>query len=218
MYKILVVEDEQNVQELIVEFLTSQNYEVSSAANGMEAWELFKEKNYDLVITDIMMPKMDGYQLVQLIRSKSEIPVIMLTALGEENHQVRGFDLEVDDYITKPFSFTIFIKRVEAVLRRAYKDKTKDLGFKNIRIDLDGHSVFVDGKEIQLTLKEFELLCSLIEHRGKVLSREQLLDSIWGYDFFGDTRVVDTHIKNLRKKLQVDYIQTVKGVGYKIDD
>ncbi|SFJ06259.1 response regulator transcription factor [Thermoflavimicrobium dichotomicum] len=217
-YRILVIEDDLDIQELIKEFLMSQDYEVDVASDGAEGIRLFKQTRYDLVILDVMLPNIDGHHVCKIIRNQSSTPIIMLTALGEEADQVKGFELGVDDYITKPFSFHVLIKRVEAVLRRAYPSRTsRILQFKEITLDCDGYTVSVDGEKIDLTTKEFEILYTFLENQGKVLSREVLLDKVWGFDYYGDVRVVDTHIKNLRKKLKVPYIRTVKGIGYKLD-
>lgn len=217
-YHILVIEDDRDIQELIYEFLNTQGYQVDVANDGLDGVQRFKEGNYDLVILDIMLPNMNGYQVCQMIRHKSNVPIIMLTALGEEEDQVKGFDLGVDDYITKPFSFQILVKRVEAVLRRNnISAPSRKLQFENIVVDCDAYTVHVSGEEKDLTTKEFEILAALMEEKGRVLDRQALLDKVWGYDYFGDSRVVDAHIKNLRKKLDAPYIKTVKGVGYKID-
>ncbi|RAL24153.1 response regulator transcription factor [Thermoflavimicrobium daqui] len=216
-YKILVIEDDLDIQELIQEFLTTQNMSVDVASDGIEGIQLFQRSSYDLVILDVMLPNMDGYHVCQIIRNKSSVPIIMLTALGEEKDQIKGFDLGVDDYITKPFSFHILIKRVEAVLRRTCSSPAHILKFKEIHIDIEAYTVHVNEEKIDLTAKEFEILSTLIENQGKVVTREILLDKVWGFDFYGDSRVVDTHIKNLRKKLKVPYIKTVKGMGYKLD-
>lgn len=217
--KILVIEDNVDIQELIAEFLLSEEYIVDTANDGLEGIEKFNKGEYDLIILDIMMPKLDGYGVCKMIRSKSKVPIIMLTALNEESDEIKGFELNIDDYITKPFSFNILIKRVEAVLRRAYGSLNENkLRFKNIELDCDSYEVYVDKTPIDLTTKEFEMLKILMKNKGNVIKREVFLDKLWGYDFYGDTRVIDTHIKNIRKKLQTDYIKTVKGVGYKIDD
>lgn len=218
-FRILVVEDNSDIQELIKEFLLSEDYVVDTADDGMEGIEKFNKSEYDLVILDIMLPKLDGYGVCKMIRSKSKIPVIMLTALNEESDEIKGFELNVDDYITKPFSFNILIKRVEAVLRRVYGDSGDNkIKFKDIELDCNSYEVYVDGEVVEVTTKEFEMLKILMKNKGNVIKREVFLDKLWGYDFYGDTRVIDTHIKNIRKKIDKDYIKTVKGVGYKIDD
>jgi len=215
--RVLVVEDEQDIREIIKEFLEDSGYEVTIAVDGLDGVDKFKEKEYDLLILDIMMPKIDGFVLCEMIRKESEVPIIMLTALDGEEEQIKGFDLKIDDYVTKPFSIQLLLKRVENVLRRSEKNTSKIRSYKNLIIDMDRFEVFVDDKLIELTVKEYELLQILIRNKGKVLTREELLNELWEYDYYGDSRVVDTHIKNLRKKLQVDYIETIRGVGYRID-
>ena len=219
---ILVVEDEYDIRELLKEFLTETGYDVVTAEDGLDALEKFKSFNYNLIILDIMLPKIDGYVLCEIIRKESNVPIIMLTALDSEENQLKGFDLNIDDYITKPFSMKVFLKRVEAVLRREKKilDDTTishEINYKNIKVDTNTFLVFVDGNKIDLTIKEYELLIMLLKNRGKVLSRENLLSTLWGYDYYNDSRVIDTHIKNLRKKLNSDFIETIRGVGYGVD-
>lgn len=219
-YKILVVEDDLQIQELIYEFLISQSYEVQCAKDGVEGYEKFKNENYDLVILDVMMPNLDGYGLCRLIRtSNKEIPIIFLTALGEEQNEVKAFELEGDDYIVKPFSFNILIKRVEAVLRRksVKEDKSQSLSFGDLRIDLNTFKCYLEKEEIEVTLKEFNIIKTLIEVYPRVANREFLMDEIWGYDYYGDMRVIDTHIKNIRKKINYKYLKTVKGIGYVLE-
>ena len=216
---ILVVEDDANIQELIVEFLRAEDYNVDYASDGLEGIKLFKKNNYDLIILDIMMPNLDGYSACKMIRKTSSVPIIFLTALNQENDEVKGFELECDDYITKPFSFNLLIKRVEAVLRRSNTTAESNdyLGFWKLRLDLNTYTVNVDGNIVELTLKEFNILKNLIEKYPQVITRESLLDSIWGYDYYGDTRIVDAHIKNIRKKIELPYIKTVKGIGYTLE-
>ena len=212
---ILVIEDDSSIQELIVEFLSSQGYNVDFASDGLEGISKFKQGNYDLIILDIMMPNLDGYSVCKMIRKNSTVPIIFLSALNEEENQVKGFELECDDYITKPFSL---IKRVEAVLRRSTKSNSEELlQFEDLNLNLNTYTVEVDGETIELTLKEFNILKTLIEKYPQVITRENLLDSIWGYDYYGDTRIVDAHIKNLRKKIKLQYIKTVKGIGYTLE-
>lgn len=214
---ILVVEDDVQIQEIIVEFLSSQEYEVHSANDGLEGYEKFKDNKYDLVILDIMMPKLDGYSLCKMIRNKDEnIGIIFLTALGSEEDEVKGFDLDVDDYIRKPFSFNILIKRVEAVLRRrAGKEEVDyELTYGEIKLDVSSYKAYVRNEEIEMTLKEFNILKLLINSNPMIVSRELLIEKIWGYEYYGDTRVIDAHVKNIRKKIGSDYIKTVKGIGY----
>ena len=215
---ILVMEDDVNIQELIVEFLKAEGYDVDYASDGLEGIQLFKKKEYDLVLLDIMMPNLDGYSVCKMIRQNSNVPIIFLTALNEETDQLKGFELECDDYITKPFSFNLLIQRVKAILRRGKNNLSGDfLNFEKIKLDLNTYSVQIDEQNIELTLKEFNILKMLIEKYPQVITRESLLDSIWGYDYYGDTRIVDAHIKNLRKKISLPYIKTVKGIGYTIE-
>lgn len=215
---ILVIEDDSSIQELIVEFLSSEGYNVESANDGLEGIQKFKQGNYDLIILDIMMPNLDGYGVCKMIRNTSNVPIIFLTALNAEENQVKGFDMECDDYITKPFSFNLLIKRVEAVLRRSTKSINDDfISFEDLKLNLNTYTVEVDNETIELTLKEFNILKTLIEKYPQVITREGLLDDIWGYDYYGDTRIVDAHIKNLRKKIGVSYIKTVKGIGYTLE-
>ena len=215
---ILVMEDDVNIQELIVEFLKAEGYDVDYASDGLEGIQLFKKKEYDLVLLDIMMPNLDGYSVCKMIRQTSNVPIIFLTALNEESNQLKGFELECDDYITKPFSFNLLIQRVKAVLRRGRINISSDLLiFEKLKLDLNTYSVQIDDQNIELTLKKFNILKMLIEKYPQVVTRENLLDSIWGYDYYGDTRIVDAHIKNLRKKISLPYIKTVKGIGYTLE-
>ena len=218
--KILVVEDDNQIQELIVEFLSSQDYIVDTANDGVEGYEKFKSGEYDLVILDVMMPRLDGHSLCKMIRNiDKEVSIIFLTALGDEENEIKGFDLNADDYISKPFSFNILIKRVEAVLRRKNKEKSEDevLKFEGLKLDLQTFKSYIDEEEIELTLKEFNILKLMISSYPTVVSREKLIEKIWGYDYFGDTRVIDAHMKNIRKKIKKDYIKTIKGVGYVLE-
>ncbi len=215
---ILVIEDDSNIQELIVEFLTAEGYNVKSANDGLEGIQAFKKEEFDLVILDVMMPNLDGYGVCKMIRQSSNVPIIFLTALNQESDQIKGFDLMCDDYITKPFSFTLLMKRVEAILRRTSNENESNiLNFEKLTLDLDTYQVKLGDKPIELTLKEFNILKTLIESYPQVVTRENLLDSVWGYDYYGDTRVVDAHIKNIRKKIELPYIKTVKGIGYSLD-
>lgn len=219
-YKILVVEDDNQIQELIVEFLSSQDYIVDTANDGVEGYEKFKSGEYDLVILDVMMPKLDGHSLCKMIRNiDKEVSVIFLTALGDEENEIKGFDLKADDYISKPFSFNILIKRVEAVLRRNNKEISEDevLRFEGLKLELQTFKAYIDEEEIELTLKEFNILKLMMSSYPTVVSREKLIEKIWGYDYFGDTRVIDAHMKNIRKKIKKDYIKTIKGVGYVLE-
>ena len=219
--RILVVEDDLQIQDLIVEFLLSQDYIVDTANDGVEGYEKFKEEKYDLVILDIMMPRLDGYSLCKMIKNvDKQVGIIFLTALGDEESEIKGFDMEVDDYISKPFSFKVFIKRVEAVLRRRIdndESKKEVIQFADIKLEPQTFKVYVQDEEIELTLKEFNILKYMINSYPNVVSREMLMDKVWGYEYFGDTRVIDAHMKNIRKKIKGDYIKTIKGVGYVLE-
>ncbi|GAJ99772.1 response regulator transcription factor [Geomicrobium sp. JCM 19055] len=219
MSRILVAEDDLEIQEIVKQFLMANGYEVVTADDGLKAYEAFKREPFDLCIVDVMMPNIDGIKLVQMIRNTSFVPIIMLTALGEEQDQVRGFEVGVDDYITKPFSFTILTARVEAVLRRTNHQHEKEKDYyvhEELKLDALGYQVWVNDEEISLTTREFDILKLLMENEGKVLTRETIVEHVWGYEYLGETRMIDTHIKNLRKKLSTDRIMTVKGVGYKL--
>ena len=218
--KILVVEDEERMQKLLSDFLKRKDYEVLLAGNGEEAIDLFfKEKSIALIILDVMMPKMDGWTVLKTIREHSKVPVIMLTARSEENDELKGFDYGADEYISKPFSPKILVARVEALLRRSGVQKEELLEVGGIVIDEAAHSVTVDGKPIELSFKEYELLQYFVENKGIALSREKILNNVWNYDYFGDARTIDTHVKKLRAKLmdKGDYIKTVWGMGYKFE-
>ncbi|HJC55865.1 MAG TPA: response regulator transcription factor [Candidatus Eisenbergiella intestinipullorum] len=220
MQHILIVEDDLDIQELLKNFLQDAGYTVTLAGDGAEAVSLFSDTHFDLILLDIMLPKIDGFTVCELIRRKSRVPVIMLTALSGEEEQIRGLDLQVDDYITKPFSMPILVRKIRAVLRRssmASEQEHRTIAYKNLVLDLDSYTAAVDGVSFELTQREFEVLRELLTHQGRVLTRQNLLDRLWKYDFYGDERVVDTHIKNLRKKLGIDFIKTIRGVGYKID-
>ena len=212
---ILVVEDDYKSQQLLQQFLTSNGYKVDCANDGLEGIQMYKDRNYNLILLDIVMPNLDGFSMCKMIRKESDVPIIFVTALSSESDQIKGFDLLCDDYIVKPFSYNLLIKRIEAVLRRSKEDKAGVyLTFEKIKLNLKTYSAEIDGKIIDLTLKEFNILKSLIENYPQVVTREKLLDSIWGYDYFGDTRIVDAHIKNIRKKIILPYIKTVKAIGY----
>ena len=220
MQKILVVEDDFDIQELLHSFLQEAGYEVDVANDGVEAIDIFSNSQFDLILLDIMLPKIDGFTLCELIRKQSQVPIIMLTALNGEEEQIKGLDLQVDDYITKPFSMPVLIRKIAAVLRRSNQGKDEEnqtINYRNLILDLDSYIATVDGNSYELTQREFEVLRELLTHQGRVMTRQNLLDSVWKYDFFGDERVVDTHIKNLRKKLGIDFIHTIRGAGYKID-
>lgn len=217
MAKILVVEDEYDIRELLQNYLENEGYQVVVASDGEHALEMFHTSTPDLVLLDIMLPHLNGYEVCKAIRSESDIPVIMLTALDSEQNQLKGFDLRIDDYIPKPFSMPILLHKIAAVFRRTMGGMAERLTYKALSMDLEGYKAFVDGEALDLTQREFELLKTLLQNKGRVLSRQTLLNRVWSYDFYGDERIVDTHIKNLRKKLNVDYIETIRGVGYRID-
>ena len=219
--KILVVDDESRMRKLVRDFLMKKDYEVLEASNGEEAMEVFyKDHDIDLLILDIMMPKMDGWQVCREVRKTSKVPIIMLTAKADERDELLGFELGVDEYITKPFSPKILVARVEAILRRtnvAVDSGIIDIG--DIRLNKNAHEVYVDGKPIDLSYKEFELLSYFIDNQGIALSRERILNNVWNYDYFGDARTIDTHVKKLRNKMgeQGKYIKTIWGMGYKFE-
>jgi len=218
-YQILVIEDDQEIRELIKQFLMTQHYSVEVASDGIEGMKQFNKQSFDLILLDVMMPNLNGFEVAKMIRSESNVPIILLTALEEEQDQLKGFDLGIDDYITKPFSFHVLIRRVEAVLRRSKDQGTNNgLVFKEIQVDCDAYKVYVNEIEIPLTTKEFEIVQLLVQNEKKVLTRESIVEKVWGFDYYGETRVIDTHIKNIRKKLDIPYIKTVKGIGYKIDE
>ncbi|MDO5346076.1 MAG: response regulator transcription factor [Lachnospiraceae bacterium] len=223
MYRILAVEDEEDIQEILKNYLTDQGYLVTLADDGVDGIAKFHSGEFDLILLDVMLPKIDGFGVCELIRRESDVPVIMLTALEEEEYQIRGLDLKADDYITKPFSMPVLLRKIAAVLRRTHREEEQQvITYKTLRIDLMGHHVFVCEKpegeeEVELTQKEFELLHVLLINKGIVLTRQKLLNMVWGMDYFGEERIVDTHIKNIRKKLGQEYIRTIRGVGYRID-
>lgn len=219
--KILLVDDESRMRKLVRDFLVKSNYEVVEAEDGEAALDIFFEANdVDLVILDVMMPKVDGWQVCKEIRAYSKVPIIMLTAKSDERDELLGFELGVDEYISKPFSPKILVARVEAILRRTSQvsaDKLLEAG--GIRIDKAAHSVMVDGQVVELSYKEFELLSYFMENKGIALSREKILNSVWNYDYFGDARTIDTHVKKLRSKMgeKGDLIKTIWGMGSKFE-
>jgi len=216
--RILVIEDEASIQNILRIFLEDAGYQVTLADDGMDGIAAFHKDSFDLVLLDIMMPRLDGYSVCEMIRNESSTPIILLTALDDEDNQMKGFNLLADDYITKPFSMPLVLKRMEAVLRRARSgEKSSVLVYQNVQLDTENYKVFVEGKEVALTVREFDILRLLMENQGRVFTREQLLDIIWNYDYLGDDKIINTHIKNIRKKLGVDCIETIRGVGYRID-
>ena len=219
--KILVVDDEARMRKLVRDFLEREGYHVLEAGDGIEAMEKFYEdKDIALIILDVMMPKMDGWQVCREVRQSSRVPIIMLTARSEERDELQGFELGVDEYISKPFSPKILVARAQAVLRRSCADEMDEaLEAGGIEIDKAAHQVRIDGKELELSYKEFELLTYFVENKGVALSREKILNNVWNYDYFGDARTIDTHVKKLRSKLgeKGNYIKTIWGMGYKFE-
>ena len=219
--KILVVDDESRMRKLVKDFLTKKNFQVLEAGNGEEAMDIFyEEKDIALIILDVMMPKMDGWEVCREIRKNSKVPIIMLTARSDERDELLGFDLGVDEYISTPFSPKILVARVEAILRRTGQNNPEDvISAGGIVIDKAAHLATVDGKPMELSFKEFELLTYFLENQGIALSREKILNSVWNYDYFGDARTIDTHVKKLRSKMgdKGEYIKTVWGMGYKFE-
>ena len=219
--KILVVDDESRMRKLVKDFLTKKNFQVLEAGNGEEAMDIFyEEKDIALIILDVMMPKMDGWEVCREIRKNSKVPIIMMTARSDERDELLGFDLGVDEYISKPFSPKILVARVEAILRRTGQNNPEDvISAGGIVIDKAAHLATVDGKPMELSFKEFELLTYFLENQGIALSREKILNSVWNYDYFGDARTIDTHVKKLRSKMgdKGEYIKTVWGMGYKFE-
>lgn len=217
MRKILIIEDEPDIQELLGAYLRDAGYEIVIAGDGVEAVAQFQKDKFDLILLDLMLPKIDGFGVCELIRRESNVPILMLTALDGEPEQLRGFEMEIDDYVTKPFSMPILLQKIRAILRRTGggAEYNKCLHYRNLTLNLDNMEASLAGRPLDLTAREFELLQTLISSPGRVFTREVLLAKLWGYDFFGDERVVDSHIKNLRHKLGTDYIETVRGVGYR---
>ena len=219
--KILVVDDESRMRKLVKDFLARQGYTVLEAADGMEAMDYFyADKDIALIILDVMMPRMDGWQVCREIRMHSMVPIIMLTARSEERDELQGFDLGVDEYISKPFSPKILVARVEAILRRTQGSGNADeISAGGIVVDKAAHTVMSDGSPVDLSFKEFELLTYFMENQGIALSREKILNNVWNYDYFGDARTIDTHVKKLRSKLgdKGEYIKTIWGMGYKFE-
>ena len=222
MKKILVVEDDQAIQALLQDFLIEAGYDVVTASDGVEALSEFEKQPFDLILLDVMLPKIDGFAVCEVIRQKSDVAIVMLTALDDEEHQIRGLDLQVDDYLTKPFSMPILIRKIAAVLRRQEKrggdNVPQMISYRELDLEMDGYKVYIKRNPVDLTPREFEILRELLLHQGRILTRENLLSALWKYDFFGDERIIDTHIKNIPKKLGgADYIETIRGVGYRID-
>ena len=218
---ILIVDDESRIRKLVKDFLIKEGYSVLEAEDGEKALEIFEqnEEKIDLILLDVMMPKLDGWSVLRQIRQKSKVPVIMLTARAEEQDELFGFELGVDEYVTKPFSPKLLMARIKAILNRTEKDESEKKNYGGIEIDSEGRTVSVDGKPIDLSLREYELLKYLLENENVALSREKILNNVWNYDYYGDTRTIDSHIKKIRHKLgkKGKYIKTMRGVGYKFE-
>ena len=218
---VLVVDDESRMRKLIKDFLAQKGYSILEAGDGEEALQVYEENksHINLILLDVMMPKLDGWSVLRQIRQSSEVPIIMLTARGEEQDELFGFELGVDEYIAKPFSPKILVARVEAILKRTMGDKTEVKDYGGIVIDPDGRTVKVDDKQVEMSLREYELLKYLVDNEGIALSRDKILNNVWNYDYFGDARTIDTHVKKLRSKLgdKGELIKTIWGMGYKLD-
>jgi len=219
--KILIVDDESRMRKLIKDFLMQKGYSILEAADGEEALKVFEENEnkINLILLDVMMPKLDGWSVLRQIRQSSKLPIIMLTARGEEQDELFGFELGVDEYIAKPFSPKILVARVEAILKRTTKDVAEVKQYAGIEIDKEGRTIKIEGKPIELSLREYELFIYLIENENIALSRDKILNNVWNYDYFGDSRTIDSHIKKIRHKLgkKGKYIKTIRGVGYKFE-
>ena len=218
---ILVVDDEERMRKLIKDFLTAKGYSILEAEDGEKALQVFEQNSekIDLILLDVMMPKLDGWSVLRQIRQTSQIPIIMLTARGEEQDELFGFELGVDEYISKPFSPKILVARVEAILKRTQGEQKEVKDYGGIEIDKEGRTVTVDGKVLELSLREYELLVYLVENENIALSRDKILNNVWNYDYYGDSRTIDSHIKKIRHKLgkRGKYIKTMRGVGYKFE-
>jgi len=218
---ILIVDDESRMRKLIKDFLIKKDYTILEAADGEEALNVFEHnsKNINLILLDVMMTKLDGWSVLRQIRQQSNVPIIMLTARGEEQDELFGFELGVDEYISKPFSPKILVARVQALLKRTKVKKENKTDYSGIVVDYDGRTVSVDGKDVEMSLREYELLIYLLENESIALSREKILNNVWNYDYYGDSRTIDSHIKKIRHKLgkKGKYIQTMRGVGYKFE-
>ncbi len=216
---ILIIEDEKAIQSVLYELLIDAGYDVTLAGDGLEGLSLFHTQPFSLILLDIMMPKIDGYAVCELVRKESKIPIIMLTAMDEEEAQIRAFELQADDYITKPFSLKLVLMRIEAVLRRVKEksEKPRILSAQGIELNADSHVVYKNSIPVNLTQLEFDLLQTFLNHKNQVLTRDILIQQVWGYDFTGDEKAVNIHIMNLRRKLNTECIHTIRGVGYKFE-
>lgn len=219
MYRILIVEDDFDISELLSSWLTEAGYQTTEAEDGLKALDAFEAENFDLVLLDLMLPKLDGFGVCEWIRKRSSLPIIMLTALDGEAEQLRGYDLKIDDYVTKPFSMPVLLRKIAAILRRCGNDNgnANILQYRDLTLDLDAYTAMRGSRNLELTNREFECLRELLQNQGRVMTYQMLVNRIWNYDYIGDDRVIYSHIKNLRRKLDADYIQTVRGVGYRVD-
>lgn len=216
MKNILIVEDEPDIQELLRAYLRDAGYRTAVAGDGVEALSLFAQQTFDLILLDLMLPKIDGFGVCELIRQQSPVPILILTALDGEQEQLRGFGLNIDDYVTKPFSMPVLLEKLRVILRRSGSAAAQScVRYRDVLLKLDEREALLGGRPLELTAREFDLLHTLLAVPGRVFTREMLLSRLWGYDFYGDDRVVDSHIKNLRRKLGRDYIETVRGLGYR---
>lgn len=218
--KILLIEDDIEISEMLCSYLIAENFEVVCATDGQKACEAFDIGSYSIVLLDLMIPKITGMNVMKYIRQKSTVPIIIISAKDSDSDKTLGLGLGADDYITKPFSMSVLIRKIAAILRRSsqQEDMPHTISYRDLTLDLDGYKVYTTAGPIDLTPREFEILRELLTHKGRILTRQNLLQTLWKYEFFGDERIIDTHIKNLRKKLgQADYIETIRGVGYRID-
>ena len=219
MDRILVVEDDFDIAEMLQTWLMEAGYGVEVAGDGLRALDAFAAGRFDLVLLDLMLPKLDGFGVCEWIRARSDVPVVMLTALDGEEEQLRGYDLRIDDYVTKPFSMPLLLRKIAAILRRCgdREEARRVLTYRDLTLDLDAYRAERGGRDLELTNREFECLRELIQNQGRVMTYQMLVQRIWNYDYLGDERVIYSHIKNLRRKLQADYIHTVRGVGYRVE-
>lgn len=220
MYRILIVEDDFDISELLQSWLTEAGYQTAEAEDGLKALEVFESGQFDLVLLDLMLPRLDGFGVCEWIRKRSDVPIVMLTALDGEDEQLRGYDLRIDDYVTKPFSKPVLLRKIGAILRRCRGEDRPGanlLRYRDLTLDLDAYTAMRGDLMLELTNREFECLRELLQNQGRVMTYQMLVSRIWNYDYLGDDRVIYSHIKNLRRKLGADYIRTVRGVGYRVD-
>ena len=220
MYRILIVEDDVDISELLQSWLTEAGYQTAGAEDGLKALEGFESGQFDLVLLDLMLPRLDGFGVCEWIRKRSDVPIVMLTALDGEDEQLRGYDLRIDDYVTKPFSMPVPLRKIGAILRRCRGEDRPGanlLRYRDLTLDLDAYTAMRGDRMLELTNREFECLRELLQNQGRVMTYQMLVSRIWNYDYLGDDRVIYSHIKNLRRKLGADYIRTVRGVGYRVD-